>query len=122
MSALLELAARVEAATGSDRELDAAIATGIGKKARVKYGHPALGNEYSAPAYFERYTASIDSAMSLVPEGWEYSFLNGNGYDEAALTSHGIERTAWSSGNSLPLAICAAALRARASMMEAGNG
>ncbi|WP_066795245.1 hypothetical protein [Sphingomonas soli] len=84
---LLALAERVEAATGSDRELDRDIMlaavpcdrapfrywmpmnenTGHGAVdiERVYYG-PHCAQAVAVPAY----TASIDAAMMLVPEGW----------------------------------------------------
>lgn len=62
---------RLEALTEPCREMDAAIALAIGKKATAKYGDHALGNDYTAPAYFLQYTKSIDAAMTLVPEGCE---------------------------------------------------
>ncbi len=64
----------------------------------------------------------IDAAMILVPEGWEYTLMNVNGYDEATLTNHTLERTAWSSGNSLALALAASALRSRALLSKGEKG
>lgn len=93
MSALLGLAARCEAASGPDRELDAAIAVALNIGAR---GLLADDHEYlelvrkddgcAVGTYWfkcrsgmslrtaEPYTASLDAAMTLVPEGdrrWE---------------------------------------------------
>ena len=64
---LLALAARCEAATGPDRELDAETAVAAGW-ARW------LDDECLA------YTASLDAAVSLVPAGWTGSiYLDGRG-------------------------------------------
>ncbi|HEV2746295.1 MAG TPA: hypothetical protein VGW34_03230 [Allosphingosinicella sp.] len=57
MSALLELAARVEAATGPDRELDRAI---------------CLATD---PHYMAEFTKSLDAAMTLVSEGWDWQVI-----------------------------------------------
>ena len=57
-SALLELASRIDAATGPDRELDLAIALAVGDET---WAEPDRAKLY--------YTASLDAAMSLVPEG-----------------------------------------------------
>jgi hypothetical protein len=51
-----DLSCRVEAATGPDRELDALINDIAGR-------HPTM------PAY----TASLDAAITLVPEGWHWA-------------------------------------------------
>lgn len=140
MTSLIELAERVEAATGPDRELDALIevelrrlaayAAGLNDSNRAQWRASATGGVhdphtvYTAP----RYTASIDAAMSLVPWDWlkerEYRF--------------GLEQDDWriapviwcarfdqmcDGGDTIlavaaapELALCAAALRARASL------
>lgn len=103
---MTELAARCEAATGPDRALDYDIAHFVTRS------HMATGN---AP----HYTASIDAAMALVDKRALYAFGDmeegvfgrlcwpqpdggyGGGYHEANAAT-------------VPLAICAAALRARA--------
>ena len=61
-----ELIARLEAATGPDRELDAAIA---GTDAATAQWH----SEDETPFY----TASIDAALTLVPVGWSYEARQG---------------------------------------------
>ena len=77
--ALLDLAARCEAATGADRELNDAIASEIFTgKHRVRIA--GLSDEAGGLWLFTypngsigsalRFTASLDAAMSLVPEGW----------------------------------------------------
>lgn len=63
---LRALIARVEAAEGADRELDAAIPATLGVGMTV--------GEYLAAGLSVRdpkpYTSSLDAAVSLVPEGW----------------------------------------------------
>lgn len=63
---LLALAKRAEAADGADWELDPAIARAV--------GHPAVDRPgFICPAY----TASVDAALMLVPEGWETTIYLG---------------------------------------------
>lgn len=81
---LLELAARCEAATGPDRELDEAVWEGLGNCShkRTKYYFIEDGNDYDSGhtcldcgkdtygvSKALAYTASLDAAMTLVPEG-----------------------------------------------------
>jgi hypothetical protein len=65
------LAKRCEAAAGPDRELDAEIAATAGLRV-VDEGHP-LGrccyDRNGISIVLPRYTASLDAAMTLVPEG-----------------------------------------------------
>src|SRR5688572_19992568 len=81
---LLKLAARCEAAEGADRELDCLIGVAIGRfftqpnkgwPERLDYCerredggevHPGHGFDQLVP----RFTASLDAAMTLLPEGW----------------------------------------------------
>ena len=64
-----ELIARLEAATGPDRELDAAIAVQVG----INPDYQGDGR-YGCP----KFSASLDAALTLVPEGWEWS-ISGSG-------------------------------------------
>lgn len=73
------LIARVEAATGADRELDAAIWCGL--RGYISYGQsggiwgyemPGLGISSVDVAAIPAYTASLDAAVSLVLEGWRF--------------------------------------------------
>jgi hypothetical protein len=120
-AALLALAERCEAATGPDRELDKAIFDALPFDALPK------GIEGIA-----RYTASLDAAMTLVPEGalWEVDHkLNigpGDTFEQPegepardfrAGVGIGDVPAQWTYGrnfSSSALALCAAALRARA--------
>lgn len=143
---LVELAAKVEQASGPDRELDALIAatarTGTEHAWAMKYpawlaaadGRVHLeknGPSFEAPAY----TASLDAAMKLLDGVGVMMHLSDIGADglplarvgnpETAEVFNGIAScimtdTAPTAG--LALALCAAALKARARAMEAGRG
>ena len=142
---LLELAARCEAATGPDRELDREIiralglfvgtASGEGDDLFLVSGHPNL----MAPIFgvenarrgnpVPRFTASLDAAMTLVPkwiiEQRRRVFLLGEWPEWGCHLddlSGGSDEWAWprfkGRAATLPLAICAAALRARATLAQ----
>lgn len=72
------LIARVEAATGPDRELDAEIAEAIGMalsddRTAVYAGYRVNANtdeEYDVWDDVPFYSESLDAAVSLVPSGW----------------------------------------------------
>ncbi len=101
---LLALAERCEQAAGPDRELDFAIAAGV--------GWPDSPNLHQ---HARRYTESLDAAVTLVPEGWTWARYHSgavecgtlNGPDESILFERG-------QGTSTARSLCAAALRARA--------
>lgn len=160
---LLELAERCEAATGPDRELDAAIWCALN------------GLEYPEPPYFQElphnrfhpelgafeqgtragimlqsykdnaaiYTASLDAAMTLVPEGWRWIMREarpdkanpGEQGFFARLETADFESVTWGKGSDWltdivagqdvfcwaatpALALCAAALKARSQTSE----
>jgi len=119
---LLALADRCEQAAGPDRELDAEIAWMLTAQDRKRLGAPDLRREIwhaglPTPAWvlFENvssfhpaYTASLDAAVTLVPEGWGWMMM-GNAAKVGRLPSRGA---------TAPLALCAAALRARAAMAQ----
>jgi hypothetical protein len=73
-----ELIARLAAATGPDRELDREIAPFLGwvreKRGRDRrewWYRPSGGRAYTwYEDHCPQYTASIDAALTLVPEGW----------------------------------------------------
>lgn len=108
MNELLELAGRCEKATGPSRDLDADISRAYGGYSETKSAY--------AP---EPFTASLDAAMSLVPEGWAYSV--GNIDPSRCRCSAWVMPPPYSIGADIrtgatpALALCAAALRARAS-------
>jgi len=129
---LLALAERCEQAAGPDRELDVAIALACGivtsREGDCFYGHKYYSvmvldydyddTEYRAPE-LPSYTASLDAAITLVPEGWgwavsttlaglpcAYGHPPGNGLAVSWIDDTPAATPA--------LAMCAFALRARA--------
>ncbi len=121
MADLLELASRVEAATGPDRELDDAIfaAMGLCKHRNRRFDPPTHEDDIVGPevcvdcgkrgamTYPRRhYTASLDAAMTLVPEGWRWLLReaapDGANPDEsgflARLETHDFETVTWGKG------------------------
>lgn len=118
MTDLLALAERCEQATGPDRELDARI-----EAALAEADFDALANDgvhvrdWNAPAY----TASIDAAMSLVPEGreWRVRWCELPDGTWASIARIGENGCGLNTSAATPaLALCAAALRARATLSE----
>jgi hypothetical protein len=149
MSDLLKLAERCETATGPDRELDALIWCALnGKKyighhqayAAYRSHSPETQVEFTEPPKRERLvstgkalphaqpvTASLDAAMTLVPEGAHGSHWGINSSDRRNGTAiayvtlydlpSGDEQSPATCEAATPaLALCAAALKARASM------
>lgn len=127
MSDLLELAACVGAADGPDTAIDRAIFDYLNPPA------PQEDNESEPPAGFgtgfldgaywgAAYTASIDAAMQLVPDGWRVAALaetviEGSDPWNARLLEKrfdGRGKSAQGDAATPALALCAAALRARA--------
>jgi hypothetical protein len=138
---LLGLADRCEQATGPDRELDGAIEVARDPmRETILYNKPGrfpqeavrgpvkdlqlnardLAEYITAPAY----TASLDSAMTLVPEGFGFKLASVSFEKWAQVVREDKlpDGTAIISGGpsakaaTLPLAMCAAALKARASL------
>jgi hypothetical protein len=119
VSRLLDLAARCQAATGPDQALDEAIERAIGTYSAFSYY--TLGDNDQPNYVPTRYTASLDAAMQLVPEG--ASWQMGRGFSFAwAIVSLPSEdpmtepREMTAEAATPALALCTAALRARASM------
>ena len=116
MSELGATANRCEAALWPDRDLDCAIGVAIGRfvaeppryeggDVQYREGNtwPGQGGDMLVP----RYTGSIDAAVSLVPEGQEWSVGRQDGQ---AIGQVGVHRR---SGSTEALALSAAALAAR---------
>jgi hypothetical protein len=117
---LLALAIRCEQATGPDREIDRDIGLMLGL-----YDNPedlgcfddtaeavvgGGGQTFAPPAF----TASLDAAMTLVPEGWSGTATkraNGKGLAEVDRPGS-LRKVSWAATPAL--ALCAAVLRARA--------
>jgi hypothetical protein len=120
-----DLIARIEAATGPDRELDDAIADAIytgkhrccikglsdeaGGMWMFTYPNGSIGSSL-------RFTGSIDAALTLVPEGHQWSLaecaMPGRYYAELGPRKASV----WSfdaQAATPALALCAAALKAR---------
>lgn len=105
MSELLELAERCEKATGPDRHLNLAIANAI------------YGDDLAPPGTSYAFTSSLDAAMTLVPEGQEWA----GGFEDGAAFAHVHvpgEYAELIEAATPALALCAAALRARAASVE----
>jgi hypothetical protein len=140
MTELLRLAELCEKATGPDRELDALIWCALNGK-RYRSHNPAYGRadetqvEFTEPpkrtalvsgrgtsGHAKAYTASIDAAMTLVPEGWWRNVLDAdNGDCMVELEAENPDRQVYVRAKTWPLAICAAALRALA-IKDNSNG
>ncbi len=110
-----DLIARLEAAEGPDRGLDAEIARLKGYEVHDKLWVRVTsydGHEKGALSPLPHYTASIDAALTLVPEGWGWSFGQ-------TPTDEGVEYHAqvnWEpivAGGTPAIALCIAALKAR---------
>lgn len=101
------LAARVESLEGPDREVDEAILRSVG--GFTPTGLPTWRGGLGWPMF----TQSLDAAMSLVPEGWHWQRqlrLHGRYHSEV-----GNGQTTYGKSARTPaLALCAAALKARA--------
>lgn len=128
MSKMNELIARLENATAGSRELDAAICW-IAKPYPQVAGKPEWrqlphGPQQHVPTVAPRYTTSLDAALALIPENWTRGLLTWPGYDNGTLKSKTKAElhSVFSSGGgpreigyaeTLPLAICIAALKVR---------
>ena len=133
-SALQDLAERIEAADGPDREMDRDImlAAVPCDRAPFRYwapmnentGHGAVDVErvYYAPHCAQavavpKFTASLDSALTLVPEGHDWILVDQRATYGTPFVrvKSGDDRVAdWEGRAPTPaLALCAAALRAR---------
>ena len=120
MGDLLKLADRVEALDGPDREVDVEVALCTGWENRLgakqEWLKPNGFASTEGPPYF---TASLDAAMTLVPDGWLWEVGNYAAKGDATVTHpnynpdtyNGIQ--VWVEAKTPALALCAAALRAR---------
>lgn len=127
--ALLDLAGRCEQASGEDTTLDHEIRVAVwpekwaAQVAALKAGvlGPRL-TEADYPGYLvaKPFTASLDAAMSLVPEGmqWEAGFTRFTPHSAKVWLGNGRGYVDGNSDHSRPLAITAAALKARAASVD----
>ena len=113
---------KLEQADGPDRELDAEIARGIGwgcvmQDPQADHEWICWHERYRCGSWIvlPNYTASIDAAMTLVPEGWNKAMLIEDGEPVLVglqLGKRGEYAEAEGKARTLPLALAAAALRA----------
>jgi hypothetical protein len=111
MTALLDLAERCEKSEGAAYVLDHDIRIALGIKAPSGFQMQYEGA--SLPAY----TASVDAALTLVPEGWHPSVIMRQAMDACiiGLDHREISRTDHAAFvKHLPRYVCSRALRARA--------
>jgi len=116
---IASLIARLEAASGPSVELDEEIRVAVDAE-NINYWPaefaPTVGT-YEGPV---AYTASIDAALTLVPEGLFFLFGIGRVRSGEPLAAAQIMRpvtldqVAEAEADTLPIAICIAALKARA--------
>jgi hypothetical protein len=135
MTDLLTLAERCEQATGPDRELDVAIAVAAGV-IRERDGNLcyATGNDSDyvlergyydlegGPQELPYFTASLDAAMTLVPERCPWTLEPGSAWLRRLDDSDpsGVATIQGHNRNGTALALCAAALRARVADQSSG--
>lgn len=85
MTDLIRLAERVEALAGPDRSLDLEIAVAVwGRPGVLVMRHDKETGENYEYTHWE-YTGSLDSAISLVPEGMEIELTNLYGVGRASV-------------------------------------
>lgn len=128
------LADRCEQATGPDRELDAAIyIAAVFPYWRLQVDCEPFPEEVQAgriqdPESFgwresPRYTTSLDAAMMLVPDGWDWNcgFSNHVPHQAGVWRPIGQRDKGYFEGHSdhfRALALCAASLRARTAQLK----
>lgn len=138
---LLALAERAEKATGGDRELDALIRCAVFAPpgswvkqsqfngawciydGKCQNGAPRLWEPFNISAHQRAgaFTASLDAAMSLVPEPHKWSITAGHSGDRWQAWVWSLDRGPnWHEAATPTLALTAASLRARAA--EQGDG
>jgi len=120
---LIEIIARLEAATEGSRELDAQISSARGIQCFVEFTDTELVHYILDRAVAQgkrelpRYTTSLDAALTLVPEGYDLGALTRHeGKWLAATYSPKNPYLGWASRgqhDNRVLALCIAALKAR---------
>lgn len=118
-----ELIAALEKAEGPSRKLDEAIVVSLYPRAQFRtdegYIDPIVFHAeplVTQKAMLPRYTASIDAALTLVPDGMEWSLttLYGEATAEVGLNNTtGMHSTGRRKDGNVAIALCIAALRAR---------
>ena len=115
MTDLLKLAERCEGAEGPDRELDLEIARMMGVTVMRRNYQDTANEEYT----HWHYTASVDAALTLVPEGMLVALEIGE--STRAAVGNDVEAGFLGYAATAPtpaLALCAASLRARSASDE----
>ncbi len=129
---LLALADRCEQAAGPDRELDVAIARALDWKPLYRDDYSKWWPPAAVADARERkrsilhhptqplpaFTASLDAAVTLVPDGWTWARFHGGTVECMTLNGPG-NSILFERGECVftALALCSAALRARAAML-----
>ena len=129
----IALIARLEAATGPDRELDArlhAVRNPTWRSTLAFFRWAAIQpngqmTDTTAWRFMQEkappYTSSIDSALTLVPEGWGWKAESNLGFGHTVTVGHvGANKLydrpeGWGEAATPALALCIASLKARAS-------
>lgn len=107
----IELAERCERAAGPDREIDMEIYRSLDHAIEQSWPH---WNKEQQDMVTPEYTASLDAALTLVPP---WSWRVGNLASGRAFADLGTQKSLQCIEGATPaLALCAAALRARATM------
>lgn len=125
-----DLIERLEKATGPDRELDGLIFQEVGgdhwlnamRRSQEPSGCPLEIAEVTARTYAPSFTASIDAALTLVPEGMWWLIGAGQTRPDEPLYGAQIRKPGFSTGGEvvseaehscMAVALCMAALKAR---------
>ena len=127
-----DLIQRLEKAEGPDRELDAQIYASIGAVAS-EVVDPIIGTEIvwifnGSIGHPPKFSASLDAAVGLVPEGWVLDHLGDDAAGTPAYMRFMGAQATVSNGKQFgegmaptrPIALCIAALKARAQASEEG--
>jgi hypothetical protein len=130
---LIALIARVEAARGPDREVDAEIAWLRTAPDKKRLGPPDLSREVwhaglptpawvkwdSVAGFHPFYTGSLDAAATLVPKGFGYLVGVDDDTPVACVSFYNLfdDDQRWVAASTPALALTAAALRAGLAMM-----
>ncbi len=114
---------RLQALTGPDREVDALIYIRIGAKPPAEgafYWTSPSGTIEHYAASIPHFTGSIDAAMTLVPEGYDFilSGIEGDYSAEVGPESSVVAHTAQDIIGGPAIALCIAAIKAEEAQHE----
>jgi len=126
---LLALAERCEKAAGPDHRLDVLIENALGLAKFKRFPDTLIGDSDYIRCDIKPLTASLDAAMTLVPDGHEFGFQVKRYHDgagcEVGVWREGDDGRSWSvdaEAATPALALTAACLRARAEALSNGEG